>query len=180
MAVEIPTIEPTTAIAGDTWEWTKDFTDYPASTWTLTYYARSREGEFNFNATADGDTHAVTVAAATTAAYKAGRYGWTAVVTSGTERHTVGAGHLVVTPDPANTGAGHDPRSHARKTLEAIEAVIEGRATMDQQRYTIGGRSLDRTPLKDLLEFRTQYRALVNSEDAKNGALSTGRLSVRL
>ncbi len=47
--------------------------DYPASEWTLTYYPR-KDGATatSFSATADGDTHLVTVAAAT--GYAAGVY----------------------------------------------------------------------------------------------------------
>jgi hypothetical protein len=114
----------------------------------------------------------------TTAAYKAGLYRWTAVVDDGTERVTLASGLVNVLPDPAKTGAGFDPRSHARKTLEAIEAVIEGRATKDQEEYTIGNRSLKRTPTKELLEFRDKYRADVAREDIAAGRQS-GKLVVR-
>jgi hypothetical protein len=72
-----------------------------------------------------------------------------------------------VLPDPASQGAGQDPRSHARKTLDAIEAVVEGRATKDQQAYTIGGRSLQRMPIKDLMYFRGVYRAEVYAEESR-------------
>ena len=46
----------------------KNISDYPASEWTLTYYLR-KDG-----ATADGDTHLVTVATTTTTGYAAGVY----------------------------------------------------------------------------------------------------------
>jgi len=37
--VTIPTNEPSTIIAGDTWQWSRrDLSDYPASSWTLEYY----------------------------------------------------------------------------------------------------------------------------------------------
>jgi hypothetical protein len=56
-----------------TWKWKKNISDYPASEWTLTYYLR-KDGATatSFNATADGDTHLVKVAAATTSGYAAG------------------------------------------------------------------------------------------------------------
>jgi len=182
MSAEIPTIEPVSAVCGDTWSWKKTLSDYPAPTWTLTYYLRSREGEQNFNATASGTDHLVSVTAAATAAYKAGRYGWTAVVTSGAERHTVGQGELVVLADPSKTGMGQDPRSHARKVLEALEAAIEGSATggqMDLVSYTIGSRARQRDSAK-LLPWLNRYKVIVAAEDAKNGSVSTSRLSVRL
>jgi len=185
MTAPIPSSEPTRAIAGDTWSWTKSLPDYPAGTWTLTYYLRSREGEQNFNASASGTDYQVTVAAATTAGYKAGRYGWTAVVTSGSERHTVGTGELEVLPDPASSGAGQDPRSHARKVLEAIEAVLESRASAPQRElvaYTIGSRSqkFDENESKaDLVALRSKYQWFVANEEAQQ-KLAAGQPNPRM
>ena len=58
--------EPEKLTSGVTWKWKKTLSDYPASEWTLTYYLR-KDG-----ATADGNTHLVTVAASTTSGYAAG------------------------------------------------------------------------------------------------------------
>ena len=65
--------EPEKLTSGVTWKWKKTISDYPASEWTLTYYLR-KDGATatSFSATADGDTHLVTVTAATTAATTAG------------------------------------------------------------------------------------------------------------
>ena len=58
-----------------TWKWKKTLSGYPASEWTHTYYIRkSGATATNFSASADGDTHPVTVAAAITAGYAAGVY----------------------------------------------------------------------------------------------------------
>lgn len=183
MTAEVPTIEPESFIAGDTWRWTRTLADYPASTWTLTYRARSRESSFEITATASGADHSVTVAKATTAAYKAGIYAWTAQVTDGTTRTTVASGLWTVAPDPANTGAGLDPRSHARRVLEAVEAVLEGRATKDQEEYAINGRSLKRESRETLLKFRNQYRGEVRAEELAAAAAKGkggGKLVMRL
>lgn len=56
--------------------------------------------------------------------------------------------------------------SHAQRVLAAIEAVLERRATVDQQSYGIEGRSLARMPIGDLLRFRDRYRAEVAAERA--------------
>ena len=60
--------EPEKLTSGVTWKWKKTISDYPASEWSLIYYLR-KDGVAisSFSATADGDTHLVTVAAATTA-----------------------------------------------------------------------------------------------------------------
>jgi hypothetical protein len=187
MAAEIPTKEPAELVVGDTWQWTKSLGDYPANAapaWALTYYLRSAAGEISIAAVASGADHAVSVAKATTAAYKPGYYGWDAIVDNGTERHFVGHGALTVKPDPTKTGAGFDPRSHARKVLEAIEAVIEKRATKDQEEYSIGGRSLKRTPVEELMELKNFYKGEVMREDAAasiaQGESGGGKLLVRI
>jgi hypothetical protein len=79
---DIPTIEPSSANAGDTWRWTRTLADYPASAgWALSYTLINAAAKITINATASGDDHAVTVAAATTGGYAAGTYDWRARVT---------------------------------------------------------------------------------------------------
>ena len=185
MTVETPTNEPRRHRAGLTWEWEREFTDYPASTWTLKYWFKktgSSGANFSITATADGAKHAVSVAASTTSGYTAGDYTWVAIVTAGSEAFEVDAGTLELLPR-YDAASNLDDRSHAVKTLEAIEAVIERRATLDQQSYQIGGRSLARMEIKDLLAFRDKYRAEVYAEqlaeNARNG-LGGSTLVVKL
>lgn len=168
MAAEIPTTEPLSVRAGDTWKWTRSLADYPASTWTLKYRFKNAAGGFEIVASASGDDYSVTVSAATTAGYASGTYSWMAWVESGSEKFTVDQGTLTVGADyrGSTAAAALDDRSHARKVLAAIEAVIERRATQDQMEYTIEGRSLKRTPIADLLKLRQKYQAAVAAEDA--------------
>lgn len=184
MTVSVPTTEPGELIVGDTWSWKRSLADYPAGTWTLTYYFRAREGEFSVTCGIDGSDHLAAVPAATSATYKAGYYSWIAVVTNGTTRATLGRGTTTVKPDPSATGAGLDPRSHARKVLEALEAVIEGKATKDQLEYTIGTRHIKRMSPEEIIKWRAHYRAEVNAEEVNerldNGQTGGARLLARL
>ena len=52
-----------------------------------------------------------------------------------------------------------EKRAHAERTLEAIEAVLEGRATHDVSQYQIGDQLITKMPLADLLRFKANYRA---------------------
>jgi hypothetical protein len=156
--------EPTELRAGDTWTWTREAGEYPAATWTLTYKLRSSRASIDITASTSGLQFAVAVAASVTAAYKADRYDWIARVTSGTTVHTVGSGVIAVLPNLGAVGAV-DARSHARRVLDAIEAVIEKRATLDQSSYSIGNRSLARLSIPELLQFRDRYRAMVLAEE---------------
>ena len=181
----VPTVEPLELTAGATWSWRREdlATDYPASAgWALSYALRNAAGRIDIAATADGDAQAISVAAATTASYLPGRYAWSAIVAKSGEKREVGRGVLVVLPD-LTVAMAVDGRSHARKVLDAIEAVIEARATKDQMNYTIEGRSLGRTPLEDLTRFRIFYAAEVAREEraqkSLNGQGSTRRIMTR-
>lgn len=175
MTAPVPTNEPQQLRAGMTWVWTKSIPDYPAQTWTLTYWFKqlaASGAKFSIVASASGADHSVAVAAATTASYTAGEYSWAAVASSGDEAYEVDKGTLTILPR-YNADAALDDRSHARKVLAAIEAVIEGRASKDQEEYTIANRSLKRTPIADLMSLRDKYRAEVYAEEqadlARNG-----------
>lgn len=177
---DIPTNEPAELRLGDTWQWRREdlASDYPASTWTLTYRFKNAAGGFEIVATADGDNFAVSVLAATTAAYAsgAGDYAWAAQVSSGAVKHTVDNGVLKVLPNlfSGTASAASDQRTHSEITLAAIKAVIESRASKDQEEYSIAGRSLKRTPLADLIKLHNHYEARVNAERAAE-ALRNGR-----
>ncbi len=67
---------------------------------------------------------------------------------------TVQSGTLRLLADPAS----QDVRTHAEKVLEAIEALIEGRATKDVTSYSIAGRSLTRMSPDELVKWRSHYR----------------------
>lgn len=188
MAADIPTSEPAELRAGDTWKWTKTVAGYPASApWTLKYRFKNAAGGFEIVASASGDNYSVSVTAATTAGYAAGEYSWMAWVEGGSsEKYSVDAGVCMVLPDyrAAAATVALDDRTHARTVLDAIEAVIEKRATQDQERYMIAGRELWRTPIPTLLKLRQHYLAEVKGQEQiekiKNGTAVGGRIQLRL
>ena len=104
------------------------------------------------------------IPSATTAAYANGDFHWYAFITrtSDSERIAVDDGYAKIKIDFTDTNADH--RSHAKKVLDAIEAVLENRASQDQMSYSIAGRSLSRMSITDLMMFRDRYRAEYNQE----------------
>lgn len=110
-----------------------------------------------------------------------GNYTWVIEASASGNRWEVERGRCTVYPDP--TTASVDPRSHARIVLEAIQAVIENRATKDQSSYTIAGRSLSRTPLPELLMLLDRYKGEVYREEQAariaKGLPTSGRVLVR-
>ena len=180
MARTIPTVEPTQARAGETWDWKRSLSDYPADTWTLAYQFTNATSKITITASADGFDHLVTAAKAVTALYAAGDYTGFAQVTDGTSTYTVWSGFLEVLPDLSSATA-YDGRSHARKMLDAIEALLEGRGTADQLDLVssaIGDRSLARKP-ETLLPLRDRYKAEALREEMALRTGTGGRILVR-
>lgn len=176
--VSVPENVPQELIAGDTWEWTDDQPNYPRPTWTLTYYFENKDKTFNVAGTGTETTHSFSIAAATTAGYPPGEYRYVARVSDGTTVKSVANGWIVVKVDPAAAGT-HDHRSWAQRTLAALEATLEGRATADQLAMTINGRSISRTPLRELREWRDQLRAEVRIEEQGESAGLGRNIGVR-
>lgn len=162
---------PTILTAGDRWRWRESAAAAypPAAGWTLKYRLRSAAAVIDITAQVVGAAYEIDVAPATTATYAAAEYDWTAWVEKSGDRVSIATGRVTVRPDPATIAAG-DIRSHAEKVLEAIHAVIEGRASQDQESYSINGRSLSRTSLPDLLALERTYARRVARERAEREA----------
>jgi hypothetical protein len=195
--------EPTEIIIGDTLKWTRLSADViyidadgevqeclASEGWTLKYSfaAPVASAAFTITASADGDDYLVSVTAAVTALYVASdNYSWVAYAEYGSgvtiERHQIDRGTCKVKAGYASYIAAFDNRSHAKIVLDAIEAVLESRATMDQMSYTIAGRRLDRTPIADLLRLRNlykyEYEAELAAENIGSGISSGRKILVR-
>jgi hypothetical protein len=157
-----------TLIVGDSLDFLTTVASFPASDgWTLKYrlVPRTSGTAIEITAAAEGEDYRAQVGPAITQGWTAGEYSWTSWVEKTGARYTVDDGTVTLVPNPA-TVLARDGRTHARKTLDAIEATIEGRASLDQQEYQIGGRMLKRMPIGDLLKLRSLYQSEVAKEDA--------------
>ncbi len=173
VSIDIPTTEPSEITAGDTATWKKSLSDFLASdSWVLTYALVKTNKLIEIIAAADGDDYLVEELPTVTTDWDPGIYHYQAYVTKATERYQVGEGTIEVLEDFATT-TGFDGRSHAKKTLDAIEAVLEDKATQDQLSYSIGGRSLSRFSWEELTGARNYYRAEYLKEERKAGRASS-------
>lgn len=183
-----PTTEPLEITAGDFIAWKRDDlgTDYPTAAYALTYSARldgAGATVINLTANESGNDYLIEVASATSAAWTVGWYTWQAYITRSSDaaRIAIGTGRFELVANRA--AATTDPRSHARKMLTLIEALLEGRAVSDVDQYEIAGRSLKKMNIRELQHWRNNYRAELATEDRKI-ALAAGRsvqsLGVRL
>lgn len=168
-------IFPDTITAGLTLKLPITLTAYPAPDWSLVILLRGAE-QIDLTGTASNNQHLIEAPATTTAAWLPGAYWYSVRVTDGTDVFQVEEGTVTIKADLASAGAGYDGRGHVEKVLAAIEAVIEGRASRDQESYKINNRELKRTPIADLLKLRSHYRdELRRLEAAKKGQTLLGR-----
>lgn len=175
---------PTRIVAGDSVSFLWTNTDYPAPTWSSAWRLVGAGVALDMVETAEGTGHRVTATAAATAALAVTSarglpctlFG---IVSSGATRATVYRASCLLLPNPL-TSTG-DQRGHAATTLAAIEALLEGRATKDQQSYRIGDRELARIPIPELLALRDYYqREVQRAEDAAAVASGMPRRNPRL
>lgn len=158
--------------AGDSITWRDDATrdslgdSVTSADWTLTYYIRGDKA-LSVVASAYGQGWQTTVTAAQSATLHPGSYFWQAVATKALERLTLGSGTLTVAANLAFAGdvGAFDGRSQAEQALAAIDAEISARLTGGMaEEYTIGNRSLKKTPMKDLMVLRSRYETIVTRE----------------
>lgn len=178
MGYTVPTTEPVSLRAGDTWAWRReDLSDYPASDWTLTYYFRNSTSHFDVIASADSDAYAVSIAKATTAAYAPGWFDWIAFVSDADERYQIGSGRMHVLPDLA-TAKPFDARTFARRMLDYIEAALESRASSDQLDL-INAQLESRSITRDKAGMLT-LRSMFKSEVSREEQVRTGQYKTRI
>lgn len=174
--------EPKVMRAGDFASWRRDdlAKDFSPADFTLSYVgmlAGEAPSKIEFSATALDGGFFVGLGANENGDWKAGVYRWVAFMTriSDSARMTVGGGRFEVLADLASEDA-IDLRSHNRRMLEQIEALLEGRAKSNVASYEIAGRKLTKLTPKELQDWHTHSRKLVRIEDRKR----TGRGSHRL
>lgn len=166
--------------AGVTFRETVCLPVYPAPDWSVTLIMRG-PSQIDLAATGQEENHELHAQASTTKDWKPGHYRYELRASDGADVITVEAGEVRIAPDLSAQAEGYDGRDHVRRVLDAIEAVIENRATIDQQSYQINNRSLQRTPLSELLKLRNLYRAELAGKKAASKGRRFGRaIKVRM
>ena len=167
---------PQQATAGDTIAWAVSDSRYPASQgWALSYVFQVQGVALTVPGTTDdaGEGWRMRIPPATSAGWPCGAVHWQAFVANSEDRHTLATGQIQIAPNLATTAAGTDLRSHAARTLAAIEAKLEGRSGSGIDEYEIAGRRMKYISIPDLLRLRDRYRAEVAAEQA-GAAASAG------
>ncbi len=184
-----PSYEPLNLTAGDTFTWQRDLASYGIlpTDWTLSYAfipKTTGNSPIYIDATDNGDgTFLVSVDPSTTAGYSPDDYVWKAMVTSRTttERHTLYQGHTTIAADFATT-AQADYRTQVEKTLEALNAMLFGKLSIDQQSVSIAGRSISKMDLNEVLAAKEKFEELLAKEKQKenNAQKRPGTSNIRI
>lgn len=87
------------------------------------------------------------------------------------QRKTAGAvtgtGRFTLEQDLFHAPDGFDPRSVAEITLEAIDAMLAGRATAQQRKVQVGDKSIEYSTMDELLKWREYFRRKLMDEQGK-------------
>ena len=163
MAIETKTNVPPKFRAGDTTKWTVNYSDYPASTWSLIYYfKRPSEPTVEVRATASGDDFAVTISAQDSTQFKPGRWQWHARAEKQSEGAIVAqSGSVDVLPDPS---AMDIKDSFAVKALALVEASLAGDLVTAQESISIAGVDITKMGISERFDLRDRLKAEVSRE----------------
>lgn len=149
------------------------------STWTLKYVIGT--APVTLTATANGTGWSTTISKTNSDALGAGDHYWQAYAETGTRRESLGSGRLTIRPAAAASITG---KSQTQQDLEAVQlamrTMIVGGAV---QEYSIGGRSLRKISMADLLELESRLKSRLarerTADDVANGLGNPGNLYTR-
>jgi len=125
---------------------------------------------------ASGSSHLLSILTTDSANLIPGEYSVAgyAIVTG--KRIQVWRGKIIVTVNLQTLDPGADTRTQARRTLDAVELVIEGRASSSILNSIVDGTTLNRLMPEQLLKLRDRYKTIVLKEEAAEMA-AQGRSS---
>lgn len=170
---------PSRIHAGDSAAWLVNFPEYrPDQGWVLAYRLSNQSASYVVNAQALGDDFEVKITATQSRSFTAGKYTLIGYVTkvATDERVVVSETSLEVNPDITQA---IDRRSQAERTLEAVRALLEGKANEDQQMLQYNGRTLSRYTISDLLTFESRLARTVAREKSRKAG-QKGFIGVRI
>lgn len=151
--------------AGDTISWVEEWSEYPASLFSLTLTLISQTGKISVSAMAADDGHSFTL---DTASLSAGRHDYQLVATGNGFRSTIDRGYVDVLPDLAAADT-YDGRSHVKKMLDALEAALEGRADKTQLVQKFDGTEVQYMDHDQLVSLRDKYKEKHFAELVRQG-----------
>lgn len=161
--------EPKEITAGFQYSWTESLSDYPADNgWVLKYILLNASNKIEFESIPDNSSHLIELTPETTDEFIAGVYTLYKYVehTDGRKFQITSFSYTInASPISATT---LDTRTHARKMLEALEALELGRASVQQKAFSIAGRSIEYLTPEEIIKWKNHYQRVVFAEENKS------------
>ncbi len=131
------------------------------STWTLKYEIAAA-AVLTLTATANGSGWTTSITKAQTTTLAAGDYLWQAYAETGSRRETLGTGRIKIKAAPT---AGASGKSQTQQDLDTVEGAIRAMMTGGAvQEYSIGGRSMRKMSMADLILWRDKLKSQLQRE----------------
>lgn len=159
---------PKIIVAGDTIKWSEPATGvYSSPTWTRTVSLRhpTMTPAINVVGAANAGGWDFTISATTSANIGTGVVYVQDYVSAGAERYTLATAEIECVANAAAASGTFDGRTQSEIDLDSVRAAIRAKiAGGDVQEYTIGGRSLKKMAMADLLALESKLKSDVQSE----------------
>lgn len=187
--LNVPSGEPDIIYVGDLTRWRRsDLSDtYDPALYDLKYSARrgtANSTEVEITAGSDATGFLIDESFDATNDWPPGAYRWQAYITrkADDERILVDRGRWTFLSN-LDASDNTDPRSHAEKMVNFLEAALENRAGSDIIYYMIGGRAVSKIPpgeLRSLLaDYRQELAGEVSAERRRRGKPNSNTINVR-
>lgn len=169
---EIINTTPVEIVAGSTVEWVMSLPHTIAGGYTGKFKLAGAASDLSITATNENGSYKFRIAPADTDDFATGVYFYQITTETVSDKYVEVIGEVSI--NALIGSAGYDARSVAAKIIDAIDALVLNRATIDQQSYQIGNRQLARIPLDELLRTRKLYAAIVDG-DKRKARLAQGK-----
>lgn len=137
-----PTQMPTAFTAGETLNYTRTASEYPAPDWAIAVRLVGLE-EVDADVAASGTAHVVTITAENTASLMPGVYRWVERATRAADNFVkdIGRGLITVRENPEIAASGNQQIALQRQ-ITVLRAHLEGRLPTGMQSYVVAGRQV--------------------------------------
>ena len=171
--------------AGINWKWTESFNDYPASQYDSDLIIKKGTDDAKtFKTEKDGDSFIRSLSKGTTTNLPSGRYQFQYVFTyisdGSTDVPKGFEGSIEI--NAILSSATYDTRTHNLKMLEALQATLEGRASMEFLNLSYKGRSLQLLTMQELRDAINYYQDEIEKDNRQEqmdaGEITGGKLLI--
>lgn len=150
--------------------------DTPTEDWEVYLYLTTPSSSVEVEGLRNGDDWVFVFNSSETAALAARKHQAAIVAKKGAAADLIAEFTAVVKPDPTKA---HDRRTQAERTLDAVRAMLEGKATDDQQMVQYDGRTISRYTFEALIQLENKLTRRVqrerNRKAGHSGILKTRR-----